>query len=295
VREHPPSCPCTVVVVDNASGDGTVEAVESSGLCDVLIANERNEGFARAVNRAIEAAPAEFILLLNPDARLIEGTADRLLDFLLCVEKAGAAAPLIYNKNNDPVMTADAFPTITANFIKAIRLNTMSRKWRRAFMTGEPTQIDCAQGSCILVRRAAVRDQFFNEQFFLYAEEKEQAMRMSDRGFSIWLVPTAHAIHVGGQSTAGNRLVARELHVSQFVLYRLRLPQVYRALISALWVLVLVSRLVEFAVREAMPGGTRRDAEVRREWCDALMWITRRGYRTLFDDDEFTRIAPWEY
>ena len=112
LREHPPSCARHIRVVDNASEDETAELVRSGFPMVELIRNPENRGFAAAANQGIRAGNAQFVLILNPDCELREGTLDRMLKVAEAHPEVGICGPGLIRPSGEPDHAANrGFPT----------------------------------------------------------------------------------------------------------------------------------------------------------------------------------------
>ena len=193
-----------VIVVDNASADGSADAV-ATGFPEVtLIRATRNLGFAAATNRAAAEANGEFLLLLNPDARLLDGGLATLVDCLEREPRAAAVGPALVFGDGQPQAAAFRFPglvQITLDLFPIARL-TDSRLNGRLHAAPTARQIDHPLGACMLIRRSAWDDVGpLDEGYFMYLEEVDWCRRARGRGWQIWYAPQAHAVHHAGSAT----------------------------------------------------------------------------------------------
>ncbi len=206
-----------VVVVDNASADGSAEMVRREFPWVRLLANERNAGFAAANNlglRALgfpdgESAPP-YAMLLNPDT-IVHGTAlGELVAFMERTPHAGACGARLVYGDGSFQHSAFHFPTVAmAAFdfwvphhrLLDSRLN--GRYPRRLYERGEPFAVGHPLGAALLVRReAAARVGLLDERFFMYCEEIDWCRRIAGGGWPVYCVPRAEIVHLAGRSTA---------------------------------------------------------------------------------------------
>ncbi|MSQ28671.1 MAG: glycosyltransferase family 2 protein [Dehalococcoidia bacterium] len=198
-----------VWVVDNASADGTAARVRQAAPWANLIANQQNLGFATACNQGVAAAaPADAILLLNPDAELLPGAIDELARVLADHPQAGATGPRLLNPDGTTQSSRRRFPTVPTAFWESTFLqqcfpsNSAVRSYYCADVPDdEPRTVDWLVGACLLIRRKAW-DQTtgLDEGFFLYFEETDWFKRASALGWTAAYVPAAMVRHQGGGS-----------------------------------------------------------------------------------------------
>jgi N-acetylglucosaminyl-diphospho-decaprenol L-rhamnosyltransferase len=204
--------PFEVVVVDNASGDGTPDMIEREFPAVRLIRSETNLGFARANNVAARAACGEYLLLLNPDTVVLDRALDRLLAF------GRANSPGLYGGRTlrpggglDPSSCWGA-QTPWSAFCFATGLSTLFRGhpvldpeslggWAR----DSERDVGVVTGCLLLVRRAAWEALGgFDERFFMYGEDADLSARARARGYRVAVSPAATIVHVVGASAAGS-------------------------------------------------------------------------------------------
>lgn len=214
-----------IVVVDNASGDGSYEAVCSGHPQALAISNEANLGFAAACNQGIGATSAPFILLLNSDAQLTRQAFRALCDCMLEEARAGAAGCKLLNADGVETVSVRNFltPFNQALELSGIRLRSrkLSGSYRPRF-SNKPLDcsIDWVEGSCMILRRAALDEVgLFDERFFMYSEDEDICLRLRLAGWSVCYTAAGAAVHVGGASTAQKRLeMLRHFYSSQLYL-----------------------------------------------------------------------------
>lgn len=205
------------VVVDNASGDGSYERLDAfvraqgfSGWCAVCDAG-RNGGFSAGNNAAIAPAlasdaPPDFVLLLNPDARVLPGAIDELVAFLERTPSAGLAGSQLRHPNGDLQASTFRFPTLWSEIDNGLCFGPITKllsRWRTlAPLTAEPSRTGWVAGACLMIRREVFESiGAMDEGFFLYYEETDFCRRAADAGFECWYVPGSHVVHLVGQST----------------------------------------------------------------------------------------------
>lgn len=197
-----------VVVVDNASADGTPELVAEVGGAR-LIANRTNRGFAGAANQALAALECDCVLLLNPDAELIS-EIDPLEEACAAPDVAAAAGKLVDEFDRPQLgFNIRSFPTPAALAFEALGLNRLfpsnpvNRRYRRLDLDADrPADVEQPAGAFLMIRRDVwLRLGGFDERFHpVFFEEVDFLARAARRGYRIRYVPAAVARHRGGHS-----------------------------------------------------------------------------------------------
>ncbi|MHC4118066.1 MAG: glycosyltransferase family 2 protein [Planctomycetota bacterium] len=210
VYEQAGDVDCEVIVVDNASTDGSVEMVKNDFERAVLIENAENRGFATANNQGIAVAKGRYVLLLNSDTVVLDGAIAKTVDFADAHPKAGVVGCRVLNPDRTLQPTCFMYPSVLNMFLSSTYLYKLfprSRFFGRERMTwwdrNDMREVDVVTGCFMLVRREAI-DQVgaMDERFFMYAEETDWCYRIKKSGWRIMFTPAAAIVHLGGQSTA---------------------------------------------------------------------------------------------
>jgi hypothetical protein len=205
-----------IVVVDNDSRDGTLEALAAASPEVRVIANHENAGYARAVNQGLAATAAPFALVLNPDCEARPGALRALLDHAAAHPRAGIAGPRILNPDGSLEFSARSFPgplTFLFNRYSLLtRLVPGNRFSRRYLLTdwdhASVREVDWVSGACMLARRAAVEQVGgMDEAFFMFNEDVDWCRRMKQAGWAVTFEPAAVVVHHIGASRS--RVAAR--------------------------------------------------------------------------------------
>jgi GT2 family glycosyltransferase len=198
-RTHPAGVEREVLVLDNASDDGSAEAVRALGGEIRLIALERRTGKAENDSTLMREAQGEYCLLLNEDSELRPGAVAALLAALAADPKAAAATPQLLDSGGDPVPSAWRFPGVGTAVIGAVFLH---RRLTVQSEGAETRRVDWAQSSALMVRReAAGAVGYMDRAFFVYYDECDFAKRLADAGWHSLFVPAAEAVHHDQLST----------------------------------------------------------------------------------------------
>jgi GT2 family glycosyltransferase len=204
LAQNPPAPPWDVVVVDNASTDGTVDAIRRDAPWARTIANADNRGLPAANNQGITATTGPLILIANPDTTVAPSALDALVDLLDRHPQAAFAVPRLLHPDGSLQVSAGDLPTLR----QALRGRQSERRreevrgfWWDGWAHDEERQIGRGHEACYLVRRAAVDDiGLQDEAFFLDWEGIDWTARARDRGWEVWFTPRAEVTHLGGAS-----------------------------------------------------------------------------------------------
>jgi GT2 family glycosyltransferase len=198
-RTHPGGVEREILVLDNASEDGSADAVRALGAEIRLIALARRAGKAENDSTLMREAQGRYCLLLNEDSELRPGSSEELVAALDADPKAAAAAPQLLDSAGRPVPCAWRFPGVGTALAGALFLH----RWLTVESRGSTTrQVDWAQSSALLVRReAAAEVGFMDPAFFVYYDECDFAKRLADAGWHSLFVPGAEAVHHDQLST----------------------------------------------------------------------------------------------
>jgi GT2 family glycosyltransferase len=198
-RTHPEGVEREVLVLDNASEDGSAAAIRARSGDAVLIERRRRTGKAANDSALLEQARGEFCLLLNEDSELLPGAVAALLAALEADPKAAAATPQLLSSEGRPVPCAWRFPGVGTALAGALFLH----RWLTVESRGSSTRrVDWAQSSALMVRRSAAEQVgYLDPEFFVYYDECDFAKRLSDAGRHELFVPSAQAVHHDQLST----------------------------------------------------------------------------------------------
>jgi GT2 family glycosyltransferase len=198
-RVHPRDVEREILVLDNASEDGSAEAVRALSGDIRLIALKRRTGKAENDSTLKREASGRYCLLLNEDSELRPGAVEALLEAMEREPKAAAAAAQLLDSNGSSVPCAWRFPGVGTAFAGALFLH----RWVTVQSKGSAVRgVDWAQSSALMVRReAAAAVDYMDPEFFVYYDECDFAKRLREAGWHSLYVPTAEAIHHDQLST----------------------------------------------------------------------------------------------
>lgn len=188
-----------VIVVDNYPADKGAQIAEKHPLKPVVIRNTENVGFSKAINQGLKIAKGEYILVINPDTRIIGSALKRLLTFAKKTVKLGAVAPRLLNVDGKIQPSCSKFPTIW----NAIKYNFFGcKKCFQKYNPGDKTTtVEVAVMAAFLVPKSTF-DYVggLDERFFLYYEDIEFCRRLYKFGLPVYYLPEAKVQHVHGAS-----------------------------------------------------------------------------------------------
>lgn len=198
-----------VVVVDNASSDGSEECLEGIGIPFMLIRNADNRGFAAACNQGAKGSQADYLLFLNPDTRLF---SDSLVSSIGFLEGEGAGdigicGVQLVDEEGNVSRSCARFPTVRTFVYRALGLDKLNPVMFPGHLMldwdhRESREVDQVIGAFFLVRSAVFeRLDGFDERFFVYFEEADFSLRASRLGWKSYYLASARAYHKGGGSS----------------------------------------------------------------------------------------------
>ena len=223
LAQAPPSLPidaCEIIVVDNASTDGSAEAAEQMPGVRVIRMG-RNAGFAAANNAGIRAGRGDLVLLLNSDTLVPRGALDRLVERLAETPGAAIAGPRLVDAGGRPELSFGRM----ISPLNELRQKRRTRAWIET-ETAREQIVDWVSGACLLVRRAdAEAAGLLDERFFLYTEDVDFCHAVRQLGRKVLFTPVATITHLRGRSRATAPEASRKAYrQSQMAFYRKHHP-----------------------------------------------------------------------
>jgi len=196
-----------VIIVDNASRDGSAELVRERFRDVVLVANDANVGFGRANNQVLPLCEAPYVLLLNVDAFVFPDALRKCLRHMQAHPRCGVLGARLTDEAGRSNYAGRTFPTPWKKFRLQVGLQRgpMDPKVAddAAIPPGGAWQCDWVVGCFYMVRREVIdRDGLFDPRYFLYYEEVDHCLRVHRQGWSVECIADARVAHVGGASAA---------------------------------------------------------------------------------------------
>jgi GT2 family glycosyltransferase len=253
-----------VVVVDNASADGSAEMVAERFGDAILVRNATNRGFAAAVNQGIAASTGRHVLLLNSDATLVEESAQKMVAHLDNHPQTGAIGGMLLNADGGFQGSYAEFPTLIT---ETLLLTGLSR-WllpptfpsRSADESQEPRNVDWVCGAFLMLRRAALDDiGSLDERYFMYAEEVDWCYRARQAGWLVAYLPDARAVHLVAGSYSSNAGRRRQhMYRSKSLYFQKHKSRIEAAIFHNVVRIASCLKLAAWAVSGVIPSSTRR-------------------------------------
>ena len=267
IADHPPRLAHEVIVVDNASADGTAEQVARGFPSVRLVASATNDGYGAAVNRAVQQATGRFLVLLNPDTEVTAGALDRLLAEA-ARPSVGVVGPRLVTGTGEPQPSARRFPSPLRTLVETSRLHLLlPREVRGRWLLGgycdqdRSGEVDWVSGACHVMRRevwGAVGP--LTEETFCGFDDFEYCWRARRAGYATRFCAEAEVRHAVGASVGARWRRAEVEFLAVNNMYVL-LPALWpRWRVRALALAEAAAALSDVATAAAHPVAARRDA-----------------------------------
>lgn len=272
-----------IIVVDSASSDGTVEMIQRHFPQVRLYAQTENIGFTRGNNLALGEAAGRYLLLLNPDTRVLPGALSAMKAYLDAHTDVGIVGPHTLNPDGTTQSTKRRFPTLLTGIFESTWLQgfapraVMERYYAADLHNDTASDVDWVQGSAMMARRElAEQIGGLDEGFVMYSEELDWCKRAKLAGWRVVYLPTAQIIHYGGKSAeqAGERT---HIHFQQS---KLRYFRKYHGQAAAqfLRVVLLLNYFVQLCI-EGIKGLLGHKRAMRQERVRAYWQVLRSGLK----------------
>jgi GT2 family glycosyltransferase len=250
IKDNRPVGPFEQIVVDNASSDGTADALRQAYPEVTLIENHENKGFAAANNQGIKLSSGEYVLLLNPDTVIGPASLDILVDFLDKHPDVGACGPKLLNTDGSVQASVRRFPTFRGVLYSHTVCRLLGlfrpqyRKWMmKDFDYNSQMDVDQIMGAAMMVRRSILEQVGdMDENFFMYFEEIDLCYRIKLAGWRIVFLPDAVISHFGGRSSRQVPLKRIMLFKSMIAFFRKHRGKFATEIFAVIFKLALILR-----------------------------------------------------
>jgi hypothetical protein len=224
-----------IIVVDNASRDGSADRVESEFPEVKLVRSAANLGFGNGNNRALQEAEGRYLVLLNSDALLPPDCLQQALAHMQADPQTGMGGGRLLAPDGSWQPSARRFPTLLDEFLN---LSGLAAKFPKSRFFGRfdrtwadpdiPAEVDWVPGAFAIIRRDLIEQiGFFDPRFFLYYEEVDLCKRIKQAGYKIQYWPDLRIAHIGGESSKTVEGVSFTSKGSQLTLWRMRSQLLY--------------------------------------------------------------------
>lgn len=212
-----------IIVVDNASTDGSMEMLERDFPQVIRICNQENKGFGTANNQAFAVMKGKYALLLNTDALLTPNTVNKLRAFCETNSHAAIVCGQLLNADDSKQNSFASFPSLLTLITNTSLLEYLFPKQfpSKRYKHDKPIEVDSAIGACMMIRKKALDEAgVFDERYFFFFEETDLAYAMHQAGWKTYHVPDACIYHLQGQSIGNNARSRIEFYRSRYQFLR---------------------------------------------------------------------------
>lgn len=279
-----------IVVIDNASTDGSAAMVRSEFPGVSLHANSHNTGYGSAANQAVANCRAPYILLLNSDTLIESNTLPTISNYLNTHPTVAIAGPRLINPDGSLQASSYPFPTPLHIFLEESTLGRLLRHlpwlrqhYLRTWSHDRARPVPWLLGAALAIRRQPFEAiGGFDSSFFMYAEETDLCYRLFHAGWDIHFVPTATITHTGGASTRQYRTaMAVQFFTSIRHFYRRHYSKIRQLELAVLIKAIVFGRLLRerFRLARAAEPAARQSIENDLAAWRQLFWGTKDGTR----------------
>lgn len=224
-----------LIVVDNASRDGSVEVIENEFPQVRLIKNQKNLGFGIANNQGVKKSRGKYLLFLNSDIVVLNEAIPKLYRFAKKQEKYGIYGGKLFNPNGTIQPSCGYFYSLPIVFLSLFLKGDQLHLTR--FSPDKIKKTDWVSGACLLISRDIFNELGgFDERIFMYMDEVDLCYRAKQRGYCVVFYPEAHFIHVGSASSQDKRAPYVNLFSGLMYFYQKHWPQ-------KLWLLKIMLKM----------------------------------------------------
>ncbi len=213
-----------IIIIDNASSDGSTEYLRGLGDKITLIENSENLGYAKACNQGMKIAKGQYILLLGSDTIMQPVTLKECAGFLDTNKEAGAVSCRLLNPNGSVQNSLKKFPELKNAFYTYLSFDKMNREYDMAdFDYSQTCTIEQAAATFLMVRRDIMEKiNYFDESYRILYNDVDLCSRIWKTGYSIYFLHTVSIIHYGSHSTKNADFALRKIMYSDIYRYYCR-------------------------------------------------------------------------
>ncbi len=208
-----------IIVVDNASSDGSLEMLEQDYPQTIRICNQENKGFGAANNQAFAVMKGKYALLLNTDAVLTPKAVNKFWTFCEANNQAAIVCGQLLNADGSKQNSIASFPDLLTLATNTSLLEYLfpDKFPSKRYEHERPIEVDSAIGACMMIRKKALDEiGVFDERYFFFFEETDLAYAMKQADWKIYHIPDAYIYHLQGQSIGNNVSSRIEFYRSRY-------------------------------------------------------------------------------
>lgn len=260
-----------VIVIDNASTDGSAQLIRENFPWVTLIASDKNHGYGGAANLAVASCSSKYVLLLNCDTLLQPGSLQALSEYLDLHPQAAIVGPALVGPDGTRQASCYSFPTPLQVLL---RETSLSKAWPYAQSNDPPRfarAVPWVLGAALTIRKQAFESVGgFDRSFFMYYEEVDLCYRLKRSGWQTHFLPSATVTHIGGASTKQQRTaMTMQLYKSLCLFYR----QHYSRMQSIQLKFVLTYLMLRNILKEALKISQKTNSyDARHPVDDLQVW-----------------------
>ncbi len=237
-----------VIVVDNASDDGSVAMVSEKHTDVAVIANRSNAGFCRGNNQGLEASQGENFILLNPDTEVRSGAMEAMVKFLREHPGVGVVGPKILSPDDLYMPNGSMFPSVWRELYRSFGFHHLIKQRYERDEFGRDdldveAEVDVVCGACLMGRRKVFEKiGGLDEKLFMYFDETDFCRRVKEAGWKVWYVPEARIFHHWMKSVRRDYIAAaRRMSRSRYLYFKK-----HHGILAAMVLRLLNQPVVEF-------------------------------------------------
>ncbi|OGG34492.1 hypothetical protein A2363_04810 [Candidatus Gottesmanbacteria bacterium RIFOXYB1_FULL_47_11] len=212
-----------IIVIDNASKDGSVEVLNKDFPQVIKILNKENAGYGTANNQGLKIARGTYCLMLNSDIDALNGSLETLLSFAKDHPKSFVGGKLY---NEDGSLQSSCGPGFTPGYVFLMLFAQADKLNITRYSPDEVKRVGWVSGACLLGTRKSFYDiGLFDQGIFMYMDEIELLERARKKGYKVWFTPHARFIHTGAASSASSRSPVKNIFRGLMYFYRKHYPR----------------------------------------------------------------------
>ena len=266
-----------LIVVDNDSNDGSVEAIRREFPAVKLVAQTENRGFAGGVNPGVRVATQPLVLLLNSDASTSRSSIEQAARYMAECPEAGILGPQILSPQGTPQSSAWRDPSLKWMALSAVGLSKLKplnfERYHEKTFT-KAAEVDCVSGCAMMIRRDLLDELGgFDEDYFMYFEETDFCLRARRRGTRVHHGPIGEFVHEeGGTSKTARLRTFLDFRRSQILFHRKHGGIAAAIVARGLLAVASALRLAPLAALSLAKRSERAQAQLNLHW-NGLKWL----------------------